>query len=60
MCAVFPKKQSKILHDIKQEDLVGDKRARKFMKKCEQIDELRDIQRKHGTLTEKNLSKLQK
>ena len=38
MESAFPKKQSKILAGIKQEDEVGPKRARKFMKKCEQIE----------------------
>lgn len=57
--SAFPKKTSKILAGIKPEEEVGPSRAKKFIKKCEQIEQLRDQRRRYGNLTEKNLSKLQ-
>ena len=55
----FPKKQSSILADMKEEDQKGQKRANDFLTKCEQINEMRKQRRTspQGSIADKDLSK---
>ena len=52
----MPKKQSKILAGVKHEEEVGAKRAKRFMEKCDLIDQARK-RRRHGSIGDKDLSK---
>jgi len=52
----YPKKLSKILANTKPDEEAGGRRARHFLKKCDEVDSIREQRRKYGTIANKDLS----